>query len=104
MKSTARMKLPTLHPNPISQPRGSFLPSRSTTPPANLDGSFRVENELMPSNLRQNTPEVFGKRGGYKPRCGCSAYNTRDNINSAQISPIRNLDYAQASLEDLCVK
>ena len=92
---------PQFAPNPISQPRGSFLPSRSTTPPANLDGSFRVENELMPSNLRQNTPEVLVNEEDINPDADIQPTILDDNINSAQISPIRNLDYTQASLEDL---
>ena len=63
--------------------------------------SFRVENELMPSNLRQNTPEVLVNEEDINPDADIQPTILEDNINSAQISPIRNLDYTQASLEDL---
>ena len=55
----------------------------------------------MPSNLRQNTPEVLVNEEDINPDADIQPTILDDNINSAQISPIRNLDYTQASLEDL---
>ena len=93
-----------------STPPDSFLP-RTFNPSSSSDqngGSFRLQNELMPKNLRVGEPE--GVSGASSLEANLDDINPMGNqgneIRSEAPKPIQypsdlNLDYKSASLEDL---